>query len=258
MTEEVQPSQSKKIVLSERLIKYSPLIGAFLVFLGLLKLDLYYRHFGINIVEYLDFGEIVTSFLDDLNIIFLSGLLILFYMMAGNTVFNKILSWGSGYISHIRPEKVNADVLGRRATKSINGFLGFGIALLSGACSLWLLFEYDTIWILFISVILLYQIFVYILDTINRILLRMSQSVFRALLIALFFPFFIGILAILEIRRLEASKTQVYITTDSGIIKAEGLNRLIGKTDKFIFIHNIKSHENMIVPMQTVKLIIFK
>jgi hypothetical protein len=61
----------------ERLIKISSLSGAFLIFCGVLKLSIFYHHFGIDIVDYLTFSEIITSFLDDLNILFLFSLLLI-------------------------------------------------------------------------------------------------------------------------------------------------------------------------------------
>ncbi|MNK32886.1 hypothetical protein D3C87_513570 [compost metagenome] len=54
----------------KKIAEISPLIVGFLIFLGFLKLDLYYGHWNINISQYLDFSEILLSFLQDINIIF--------------------------------------------------------------------------------------------------------------------------------------------------------------------------------------------
>jgi hypothetical protein len=53
----------------KKLVEISPIIASFLVFLGFLKLDLYYRYWDINIFNYLDFSEIILSFLNDLYIL---------------------------------------------------------------------------------------------------------------------------------------------------------------------------------------------
>ncbi len=46
--------------------KHLPLISAILVFFGFLKLHIYYNLFGIQINNYLELGEILASFLDDI------------------------------------------------------------------------------------------------------------------------------------------------------------------------------------------------
>src|SRR5688572_13267113 len=53
----------------DRLLKISSLSGAILIFCGVLKLIIYYSAFRIPIVEFLSFSEIVTSFLDDINLL---------------------------------------------------------------------------------------------------------------------------------------------------------------------------------------------
>jgi len=62
----------------DKLLKISSLAGIFLVFCGVLKLILYYNAFSIDIVDFLKLPEILTSFMDDINVllIFASVMLI--------------------------------------------------------------------------------------------------------------------------------------------------------------------------------------
>jgi hypothetical protein len=53
----------------DRLIKISSLFGAVLIFCGVLKLIIYYSAFNIPVVEFLSLSEIITSFLDDINLL---------------------------------------------------------------------------------------------------------------------------------------------------------------------------------------------
>ena len=53
----------------DRLIKISSLAGAMLIFFGVLKLIIFYSNFNITIIDFLTFSEIITSFLDDINIL---------------------------------------------------------------------------------------------------------------------------------------------------------------------------------------------
>jgi len=59
-----------------------PFLGSFLLFLGVCRLISYYGEFGINVVNYLDFSEILTSFFDlfvllsfSLSMMFIQGFL---------------------------------------------------------------------------------------------------------------------------------------------------------------------------------------
>lgn len=52
-----------------KLIKISSLAGTFLIFCGVLKLIIYYSAFNINIIDFLSLPEIITSFLDDINML---------------------------------------------------------------------------------------------------------------------------------------------------------------------------------------------
>lgn len=56
-----------------KLTKISPIAGSLLVFCGVLKLIFYYSYFNIKIIEYLEFQEIITSFLGDINILIIFG-----------------------------------------------------------------------------------------------------------------------------------------------------------------------------------------
>jgi len=57
-----------------RIIKLTPLVGSLLVFCGVLKLIIFYSHFNVRIIDYLEFQEIITSFLGDVNIIIVFGI----------------------------------------------------------------------------------------------------------------------------------------------------------------------------------------
>lgn len=64
----MEENTSNKRTLIQNLIPTIPIIGSFLIFLGVLRLVIFYAHFGIEIVNFLEFTEILTSFLDILAI----------------------------------------------------------------------------------------------------------------------------------------------------------------------------------------------
>lgn len=61
----------------DRLLKISSLSGAVLIFCGVLKLIIYYSAFKVPIVEFLSFSEIITSFLDDINLLLIYVLIMI-------------------------------------------------------------------------------------------------------------------------------------------------------------------------------------
>jgi hypothetical protein len=73
----------------DKLIKASSIAGAFLIFSGVLKLIFFYSAFNIKIVDFLTFSEILTSFLDDINVLLLLVGLMIFQSL---TVFG-LLHW---------------------------------------------------------------------------------------------------------------------------------------------------------------------
>ncbi len=63
------------------LIEMLPILSLCLIFVGFLKLKIYYSLFDINILEYLDLTEIVLLFLNDISFIVLFVIVILFYSL---------------------------------------------------------------------------------------------------------------------------------------------------------------------------------
>lgn len=60
ITDDSLKKDNKKIEYTQ----FIPFATAGLIFLGVSKLIYYYTYFGVNIVSFLEFGEIITSFLD--------------------------------------------------------------------------------------------------------------------------------------------------------------------------------------------------
>lgn len=73
-----------------KILKHTALFGAILVFIGYVKLHIYYSYFGVDIINYLEIGEIVTSFLDDIWYLFVIGVLYVFIQLLLYGVLNQI------------------------------------------------------------------------------------------------------------------------------------------------------------------------
>lgn len=66
MSIEKEDPESARIRSLKDLIRYSPLATAFLIFLGFLNYDFYYRKLGVEIFHYLDTSELIFSIVKDL------------------------------------------------------------------------------------------------------------------------------------------------------------------------------------------------
>lgn len=84
---DVEKKDSEDLFLS----KYYVYIGPFIIFLGMARLIFFYKTFGISIVNYLEFSEIITSFFDIIVILvlYLSFLIIQNYLTRNKNIENK-------------------------------------------------------------------------------------------------------------------------------------------------------------------------
>jgi hypothetical protein len=76
----------------DKIVKYSTVISASLIYIGFLRLQFYYSNFGISINEYLELAEIITSFLDDLGIIIIIVLVSVFNMFFFTNITHVLLN----------------------------------------------------------------------------------------------------------------------------------------------------------------------
>jgi hypothetical protein len=67
---------------AEQLLMFAQIITPFFIFCGVTKLVIFYRYFGIDVIDYLELSEILTSFLDDIVIFFLMGLMLAYAVMS--------------------------------------------------------------------------------------------------------------------------------------------------------------------------------
>lgn len=75
----------------DRLLKISSLASGFLVFCGVFKLIIFFSSFNVQIVDFLSFSEIITSFLDDINLILIFGLIMALQSFMGVFVIKFIV-----------------------------------------------------------------------------------------------------------------------------------------------------------------------
>ena len=230
----------------EYLVKISPLIGVFLIFLGILKLDIFYSHFDINIVDYLELSEILTSFLDDINLFLLSIILMLCYAIFGATVTIRIMT---RVVNKSRKKEVDENTIVRSGSIKQRSKTGIIIAIIITAIGCYFLFCYQKVWILFIVTLFAFQLILLLTISINNMFGKLSENATYIISLIFLFLIFTCIKARFDILKIESSKGEAVIVTDYEKIIMTKDEVLIGKTNRYLFIHNLSSKSNTIIPI---------
>jgi hypothetical protein len=240
----------------KKLIETSSLIGAFLIFNGFLKLYIFYGHWNIKIIDYLDFGEIILSFLNDLNIIILFTVIFLFHQLLGGKAFEFADAKLKGKLAI--PDSSNPTILSQQPISDIMNFVF--------AKKMWIvLLE------LLVFTIIFSGLFFY---TNNRFWLYMAMASFFPLLyiffdttmlaaknlselIALILTFisFTICLAIYDIKEIPkiALNNIMTIQTDNETVTTSTTNFLLGKTHDFIYLYDNLTNCTRIIPVDKIK-----
>lgn len=238
----------------DRLLKISSLSGALLIFCGVLKLIIYYSAFNIRIVEFLSFSEIVTSFLDDINVLIIFCVAFTLQSIPTINFLHErtkspltVIEWFDIVMLQIYPHKIKYVIF-------FATLIAIGIILISLGIIAW------NYWIIYVMVFCIIQALTFLL-IVRTPEWKIDLSGLNAgliLCIAL-----ISAIVLLAERDIQATKLNKY----SAVIKASDsiyvcnestANIYVGKTDNFLFIHSKKDRSSICIPTSEIKLIQFK
>ncbi|MDD4227095.1 MAG: hypothetical protein PHU98_11970, partial [Mariniphaga sp.] len=242
---------------------YSELIsymGAVIVFLGVTMLFFYYQSFGINIVSYLEFSEIITSFFHILVIA------VIFFLYS---TIQSILQTGKS--EHERKKQLKQDILNEESFfKRLWLYLKFHDYVLFSFFAYLLI--HITVWIIlkkiyFQDFILLIAIYIggfllYVIASeveVKHNQLKSSENTKRIselLLTATFFVILTIWVTYQEVHSVKKNKT-TYGTTvilkDESMFKSDSCNYFIGKTQNYVFFYNEESKSTEVIPVSELK-----
>lgn len=248
-----------------KLSNYLPYVGSFIIFLGVTRLICFYSAFGISIVNFLDFSEIITSFLDIIVIsvfIFATSILQAFILRDKETQDDK---------DGIRKKILEEEHLFKRLWLHIKlryEFLIGGLVLTS-IYFIWHFFNKDiTIESIVWDVVFFLVCFVLlvILTEISRIHHKSNSSNhYRRFIAFLFYTtLFSGLViyyAYTQVDNIKKNKSTfgVTITLDNEqTMVSDSSNYYIGKTVNYLFIYHEKDNTADVIPMNRVKQITYK
>lgn len=213
----------------KRLVEILPFIIGFLIFNGFLKLYIYYNNWNVNIIDFLDFSEIILSFLNDLNIIIFCLIFFIFHQLIGA----KLLEG-----------KIDIESIKNSIDNNKKKFLLFCLFIFS--CFISLFLYYNKIFLLYMAIASLFQFLIYFLEH----LISDDENTPLILATTLTFISFTICLSNYEIKNTNSNSklatTRIKIN-DEQIVTSENLI-LIGKTQKFIYLYNKNRKLTRIIP----------
>ncbi len=253
--------EKKSSFLSESYLQY---LGPLIIFLGVIRIQTYYGEFGINILQFMDLSEALSSFLDFIIylVIYLLTHLMTTFLLEGrpdtfhSDKFQKILNAGSFF-------------------KRLKYYL-FDIALIVFQFGLMILASYmmnyfrdEKIPKNYIYYALLIALAVIIIAIIlNEIAFKnhnneRSDEKKSLVYLTFFSLLFIGLVGLKSYMQAKAVKDDstfkgvVIELTDSSPIYSTDDSYYIGKTNNYVFVHDEIEKKTKVIPISRVKTITF-
>lgn len=229
-----------------KLLRTAPLISAFLIFCGTLKLIIVYSHFGIDIVNFLTVAEIITSFLDDINI--LIALVVTMFVPA--YIFLEVTYKRSGMPFAEFTETFDSFFLKHKRTYIVF----FSIALLALGGLIWfeiLPLNYATISFLIFFFAQLVTHALMKKNSRGELTLSNFKGLAALLLTVIFATYMFGVH---EISNLKKFRQAVTLQTKTGKIICDSKNKqcFLGKTDNYVFVHNFEKETTKVIPAKDI------
>lgn len=234
----------------DRIIKMTPLAGALLIFSGVLKLIFFYSHFNIRIIDYLEFQEIITSFLGDINIIIVFGMIMtLITFITLNFLGNK---------TKLPLDNLFENLLVFLYPKRFIIFFIFLAAIILTLCLIHCKivgYNYFVIYLLiFFSIQSLTYLFLHKEESGNVDI----PNFYGILILGVALSVSLYFLAKHDIQEVEKSNMTIILDKGPIDLNAQTKNLYIGKTSKFVFVKMDSLNSTIVIPIEQIKQYEFK
>lgn len=245
------------VIEKESLKTVIPYIGTILVILGYVKLNLFFNHFGIKIVDYLEFTEILTLFLPD--IVYFSSILFFVFLFNFLTTSKKEM---------IVQHNIKEEIISTHSFKSrikliykLNIFLfWFSFLIIIGNLIKFIWFResmtiidwlYMMFPILLIFMIIMFEFRYKYYQTYSE---KLNPSYNNYVLILYFYISFSIFYTYYDIDKTEnrSDKTISFLYLDTKIQTDESLI-FIGNTKNYLFIHDMEKNKSLVFNRSDVK-----
>ena len=228
-----------------------------MIFLGILRLSLFYQFFGVNIIYYLEFSEILTSFLD--YIVFTLSVLLFaifaFFLYMNEDILEEKLAAETKI--QLEPFLLKRFLL---FLKKNSGFIYLFLftLLLFGSVALVIPGYYkDLLYILgYYLVIIIFSFLVGEIFRKNESLpYAMQVSIICILLcfLSISITIFWTYSEVESIRRKKTNYGVILQLTNDQIMVSDSNNYYIGKTQNYVFFHHEIKQQTDIIPINRIK-----
>ncbi len=221
----------------EKIVKILPLGAAILIFLGVLRVSIYYHYFGIDVMSYLSTGEVLTVFLNDavtLGVFLLAGL------------FHLNLSTR---ITEVIEENESLDEFEKMIRKRKWRFF---VAFLIGSIIIITLYFFQMI---DVSIWSIYLLVFFLVQTITFFFIRKNGKelignegfllTFTALCVFAIIP----LMSLKDIRRIDNNEGRqvVLILQNDSKIKSSEENKFLGKAGEYYFFYQPHEKSSLVL-----------
>lgn len=246
------------------LISFIPYISSVIVFLGVIRLMTFYNHFGISILTYLEFSEILTSFLDVLSISFC--FLFIAFMYNFLSIDLKSADEESVRSSLVKETDI---------VRIVSGYFRLmAMQLLIVGCfvilSVLLHFFYRPFTDSQIEIIVSFFVFVFAFNIavvemervyIKRQISKQYKQIVSLTSLAFVFVMIVMFVAYHEANRIKldyANNGTTIEFTNGKVLRSDKSNYFIGKTHQYVFVYHGKTLSTEVISMDYVKSLSFK
>ncbi len=252
--------EKEKITKEIKISHYLPYVGSFIIFLGVARLIFFYSSFGISITNFIEFTEIITSFLD---IIVFSVLIFAYSVLQGFLLHGKT---DIEETHKLRKSIIEENKILKRFWLHLKNLqeLFFGGLLIIVLYYIWHFFNESITYSALLWCAVIYLVCAVLLiitveierrhhqfnSTIQQ--RRFMSTLFNSLL-------FIGIILLfakIDVDSIKNNKTtygiEIILDNDEKIV-SDSTNYYIGKTQNYFFIFHEHERTTDVIPMKRVK-----
>lgn len=244
----------------KRITQIFPLLGAFLVLLGYLKLYIYYQHWNIPIIEYLGISEITLLFLSDVHIILAFIVIFMFPFVIGITIIKyveerdaerRLRAAGDTVPS---AEQISANI----SHDPFNGVKG-GLSiscLIIAVIFISLFFCFNKIWLLYFATMSFMQFALIFSDFLFEPNDKLSIQV-TFITTATAFSILVARYDICK-TELNPDKLSITIITETGMNVTSNSLIYVGKTNNYVFLYDSLNKTSRTIKNEAVKEILIR
>lgn len=245
--------EAKKIPALKNAMEYIPAISIFIIVLALLKQIVYYLNFDVPIKYFMGISELTVVISDNLLLAIPVTLFLIMLFFVIDKQESKAVESSEEERERIKKKADFARKINKKIGKVLIAMMVITLSLLFFADS----YIIKVIIILSFSYQLLFYFPVFFLDKTLKIDRKLGEI--KTLFVVYFCSFYIVLISVFEISKVEKGfYTGTQIVTQDSTYLSTSHSYFIGKTENYVFIHNKKESNVLILPAESIKKIILK